>query len=392
VADGNQSRSKRGAGARRVAIARNQAPKSKSSGFASAWVRIPHALVDDRRLSADARSLMIYRLSRTNSWTLHWKDLQKRFGWSKSRFYNALNELKTYGYLERTQPRPVRGRWARAEEALNRGAMGVAGRQGFQRLPRSIVDDRRLSSRDLLSLAAMNSHAPGRPFYIHNLARLLGCHSDTARKSLQRLVRLGLVGRMDVRGGAGKFEGALYQLADQRARGIAINHRANNRETVCRETADEDAYEGLPSTQDYKERTNYAFREAKSAPDEDADVDLAWLDDLPEKLQEEFELYGSVERIEETYEKVSDSELLEMLLDATGGRVNARLKMPEGLGTIRYFMTTGVRIGDVFDIIRRRIGRKPGKFLNGWLVIAMPIATDILIPGFNEEDLDDDES
>ena len=394
MTDNPRGRAMRGTLLRPLSEVGSRPAKSQSKVREGAWSRIPHALVDDLRLSSDARALMIYRLSRTNSWTLRWRDLQKRFGWSKSRFYSALTELTEHGYLARKQSRPADGRWGRAEEAVNRGAAGVEGRKGFQQLPRRIVDDRRLDARHLLSLAVMRSHAPSRPFYPRDLTRALGCHPQTALKALRSLVKLGLVVRTVARDAGGKFGQAVYQLAEHHANGIAVSPRTKNRETVLRETVDEDTYEGSPLTKNHKQRTSHDFREAKGASDEEIlSIDIDWLYDLPGNYHDEFNVSASLEAIPETYDEISDADLLECLKDATGNRVHADLTTLEGLQAIRLFMAAGVHLEDVLDIIWRRIGRKPGKFLNGWGVIAMPIATEILVQGLNTrgQEGDDDE-
>ena len=93
----------------------------------------------------------------------------------------------------------------------------------------------------------------------------------------------------------------------------------------------------------------------------------------------------------DTYQEVSDADLLGMVLDAADGRVHESLMSPSGLSPARIFMAVGVSIEQICDIIRRRVGCKPGKFLNGWALIAIPIATEILAYGLGER-LDGDET
>ncbi len=366
---------------RRCGLGRSLPAKAKKENWNDAWARVPHALIDDISLSADARALLIYRLSRTRSWTLHWKDIRNRFGWSKSRTYSAMAELIDRGYLVRRQSRPQNGRWGRAQEVVELGAVPADGRPGFQLLPRKIVDDRRLSGRDLLALAWMRSHAPGWSVYPGDLAKILGCHRQTALKVLGNLMGLGFVVRLRLRGTAGKFGGAVYRLAEHRNQPLR-NNPAKNRETVSRATENEDPYESSPHTNDQQKRRSYVFRLAKDAGP--FSIDWSWQDALPEKFAEDFNVEDA--EVMETYREISDEDLLGKVLDAADGRVHESLMSPSGLSPARIFMAVGASIEQICDIIRRRVGRKPGKFLNGWALIAIPLAAAILEHGLDGDD------
>ena len=195
---------------------------------------------------------------------------------------------------------------------------------------------------------------------------------------------LGFVVRLRLRGTSGRFGGAVYRLVEHRNEPLR-NNRAKNRETVSRATENKDTYESSPHTNDQQKRNRYAFRLAKDV--RPFSIDWSWKDVLPEKFADEFVVDD--DEVMETYQEISDDDLLGMVLDAASGRVHESLMSPSGLSPARIFMAAGISIQQICDIIRRRVGCKPSKFLNGWALIAFPIA-EILVNGFGERFEEDD--
>ena len=351
-----------------------------SSTWQNAWAKLPHALIYDVSLSVDARALLIYRLARSPSWALHWKDTGRRFGWSKSRCYGAITELTKKGYLERRQGRPRGGRWGRAEETINLAGLPTNGRPGFQLLPRTIVDDERLNAMGLVALALMRSHAATRAFYARDLARALGSHQQTAHKILGQLIELNYAVKRRQRSVKGKFAGCVYRLTEQGNKKVGKWTGAKTRETVLRDSAKKDTYQISLSTKDQpnegRKRTTYALQ-GQSGEGRNVSLDWSWRESINSNLQGYFEEV-SEEEVDNTVDAISHTELLQQVLAAAQGRLHRRLFTPEGLSPVRIFLAAGATLDEVLDIIARRIGQKKGKFINGWGVIAAAVASDIL--------------
>jgi hypothetical protein len=67
---------------------------------------VPNALVDDKRLSIEAKGLLAYLISRPNNWTVRHSHLHKELGIGRDKLQRILRELIRAGYLERDDEQP----------------------------------------------------------------------------------------------------------------------------------------------------------------------------------------------------------------------------------------------------------------------------------------------
>jgi hypothetical protein len=67
---------------------------------------VPNTLVDDKRLSIEAKGLLAYLISRPNNWTVRHSHLHKELGIGRDKLQRILRELIRAGYLERDDEQP----------------------------------------------------------------------------------------------------------------------------------------------------------------------------------------------------------------------------------------------------------------------------------------------
>ena len=347
----------------------------------SAWAKLPHALIDDVGLSVDARALLIYRLARSPSWALHWKDTGRRFGWSKSRCYGAITELTKKGYLERRQARPHGGRWGRAKETLNLERLQGGGRQGFQLLPRAIVDDVRLRASELLALALMRSHAATRAFYARDLAQALGCHRQTALKVWPELHHAQLRGEAPAALGQRKIAGCVYRLTEQGNKKVAkwAGAKRGKRRHGIRKRRTLTKYRPLRKDQSNEGRTRTTYALQGKALEAGA---FPWIGPgARASIPISRAILKMCRRRKSTIPSMQYPMLnfCSQVLAAARDDCTGACSCPRASPPVRIFLAAGATLDEVLDIIARRIGQKKGKFINGWGVIAAAVASDILL-------------
>ncbi|RCL00014.1 MAG: hypothetical protein JSC085_001001 [Candidatus Tokpelaia sp. JSC085] len=68
--------------------------------WTSNYVVVPNSLVEDHRLSFEARGVLCYLLSKPNNWKIQIRDLQKQGNLGRDKTYRLLKELRNIGYLE----------------------------------------------------------------------------------------------------------------------------------------------------------------------------------------------------------------------------------------------------------------------------------------------------
>jgi len=71
---------------------------------------VSHILINDKRLSWEARGLLIYLLSKPDDWTVNVKYLIKGSPAGRDKVYRILSELIVYGYIERNIRRNKHGK------------------------------------------------------------------------------------------------------------------------------------------------------------------------------------------------------------------------------------------------------------------------------------------
>lgn len=75
------------------------------------FTQIPNSLLEDKRLSWEARGLLSYLLSKPSGWTVRMGDLIKKSPAGRDATYVILRELKAAGYLEFCRRRDDDGVW-----------------------------------------------------------------------------------------------------------------------------------------------------------------------------------------------------------------------------------------------------------------------------------------
>ena len=75
----------------------------KSENVAGKFTTIPHRIINDKRLSTDARLLLISILSDADNFDISRTGLMNRLGLSEYKLDKAFNELIEYGYLKKTK-------------------------------------------------------------------------------------------------------------------------------------------------------------------------------------------------------------------------------------------------------------------------------------------------
>lgn len=80
---------------------------------------ISNQLLQDSRLSFEARGLAVYLLSKPKHWKIHVSDLRREGGIGRDKAYALMAELRDAGYLQRQQVRAKRGRMGDMENALS---------------------------------------------------------------------------------------------------------------------------------------------------------------------------------------------------------------------------------------------------------------------------------
>jgi hypothetical protein len=77
--------------------------------FKRNFTTIPNALIQDRRLSVDARGAVVYMLSRPRNWTFRHDQLQNELAVGRDRFRRIMEELISAGYVKRSPYQPRDG-------------------------------------------------------------------------------------------------------------------------------------------------------------------------------------------------------------------------------------------------------------------------------------------
>lgn len=73
------------------------------------FTRISNMIIDDKRLSAKARLLIIYVLRQPDGWQTNPTVIKNSLGYSNPVYWTCLNEAEEYGYLKRVKVRNQRG-------------------------------------------------------------------------------------------------------------------------------------------------------------------------------------------------------------------------------------------------------------------------------------------
>jgi predicted transcriptional regulator len=91
-----------------VRYKRNIIRASKDQGN---FTQIMNMTIRNEWLSAEARMVLIYLLSRSDYWRLNIKDIRRQFRWGKDKVYRIINELMKAGYIIRQVRKSAVGRF-----------------------------------------------------------------------------------------------------------------------------------------------------------------------------------------------------------------------------------------------------------------------------------------
>jgi hypothetical protein len=75
------------------------------------YVQISRAVLEDERLSWEARGVLAYLLAKPDNWTIQTEDLKRKGKCGKARILSILAELQEVGYLERNRFQNESGLW-----------------------------------------------------------------------------------------------------------------------------------------------------------------------------------------------------------------------------------------------------------------------------------------
>ena len=78
--------------------------------FKSCFTQVPNILLNDKRVSAKAKGIYAYLLSKPDGWAFHSGVILSELKEGRDAFYAALKELITYGYIKKYQYRSPRRR------------------------------------------------------------------------------------------------------------------------------------------------------------------------------------------------------------------------------------------------------------------------------------------
>lgn len=79
---------------------------------------IPNEAILDTRLSASARWLLVYLLSRPNDWQVQVGDIQKKGGVGREKAYRLIKELISVGWVRKSISREDNGQWGGIEYVI----------------------------------------------------------------------------------------------------------------------------------------------------------------------------------------------------------------------------------------------------------------------------------
>lgn len=75
------------------------------------WTQAPKAIVENEKLTVEARWLLVYLLGKPDGWTVRPADIQNKSGWGRDKTRQHIRELVGTGYLLEDLARDEEGRF-----------------------------------------------------------------------------------------------------------------------------------------------------------------------------------------------------------------------------------------------------------------------------------------
>ena len=168
--------------------------------------KVPYAVIDDPRLSYEARCGLGWRYRQDpKKWHSKKSVFERDTGGKKASFDGWIRELKVLNYLTREQVAPKEN----AKETLNLKAAPPSNRIGF--LCASNEDLKLVTRREIGVFDYLRSHSPKYPQSAAYIASKVGLKSEkTVRSICNSLIGKGLVDLVEKRDSRGRITGKGY--------------------------------------------------------------------------------------------------------------------------------------------------------------------------------------
>src|SRR5262249_43101190 len=138
-----------------------------------AFGKLPNEVARDRRLSPAAMVAIAYRVTIADDrslWGLSPADVKSIVagkGFGRNVFERAMREARDAGYIQRWQPRPVKGQYQKAKDVLTLPPCGASGKAGWH-LERAWFDGR-FALNELAALLFLRAGTGNGPAYAREL-------------------------------------------------------------------------------------------------------------------------------------------------------------------------------------------------------------------------------
>ncbi len=83
------------------------------------FTQIPNDLINDNKISRDARFLFVYLCSKPDDWTFRTSVIEKDMGFSKDTRIKYMKELTNFGWITTEQAKAEKGKFGQMEIVLN---------------------------------------------------------------------------------------------------------------------------------------------------------------------------------------------------------------------------------------------------------------------------------
>ncbi len=346
--------------------------------------QLPHAVVDDRRVSAGSLALLAYRTLYIGEFRLHHRDVRGKFarGLGEDAFHRELRALKTVGYINRWQPRRGDGDYARAVENVNL-TVAPKGRQVFQKVPQTVFNGS-LSANEVAALVFLRSHAPNYPVYVRCLAERFGWGQKMASRVLAQLAKKGHVKKVQQRYPTGEFAGIVYSAHGTKANIPPVYEKPG---TPISEARKSGAYITLSGTHQYLRQNpngiSTARRFFEAACPGRLEYEDLWMDSIEPNFVDAYHGHYYNNSLREQIEACADDDtLMVAIFGATDGRIGKKLRSPDLLVEFRQLAACilgeyGCEGEHAVDALLQEacdvIGSKPGKYLNSLALLGVHV-------------------
>jgi hypothetical protein len=181
--------------------------------------RLPNDVLDDRRLGLDDLFFLIWRAHHAVKWTSRPEQLKEERGFGADLFYQTVNRLKQFGYLERKQSRvQASGFWEYANEKLNLKAAPGGERDSYTLLNAQIEAGlEALKWRPYTLAIYLRSHASDFVLSAKDIGARFSLSTVQIKRIVKPLVAAKLVEVRTIRDARGRLVGGGYAASAWRS-------------------------------------------------------------------------------------------------------------------------------------------------------------------------------